>query len=197
MQSNNGIIESLDSHYRFKVFTKHQVEKSFFNDVDGVVIGGGLGDSSSYYHLLKENQDSIRQFVHSGGKYIGICMGGYWAGSEYFNLLQGCDTVQYITRPGADTLRPHAKDIDVVWNGTKQTMFFYDGFAVTPGEYQTYAYYANRDPMAIIQNNVGIIGCHPEATVSWYEDYYSWLKGKYTNRQHQLLEFVNRLFDSP
>ena len=106
-QSNNGIIESLESNYRIKLFTKHEVEKGFFDDVDGVVFGGGLGSSDSYNYLLKSNKKVIKDFVYAGGKYIGICMGGYWTGSHYFNLLQGCDTVQYITQPNTDTRRPH------------------------------------------------------------------------------------------
>jgi hypothetical protein len=48
--------------------------------------------------------------------------------------------------------------------------------------------------MAIIQGNVGLIGCHPESQASWYEEY-SWMRGKYHHgKQHELLlEFVNRL----
>jgi hypothetical protein len=48
--------------------------------------------------------------------------------------------------------------------------------------------------MAIIQNNIGLIGCHPESEQFWY-DGYTWLKGKYHNDKHHtlLLEFVNTL----
>lgn len=192
VQSYNGIIQALDSKYRFKLFTKHEVEKGFFDDVDGVIFGGGIGNSDSYDHLLKNNSKVVREFVRSGGKYIGICMGGYWAGKDYLNLLDGCDTVQYITRPFTDTRRPHAKNLDIIWNGNKEKMFFYDGFAVTHGNYETYATYMNGDAMAIIQNNIGIIGCHPEATPYWF-DCYSWMRGKFANKQHLLLDFVERI----
>ena len=192
VQGYNGIIQSLESRYNFKLFTKHKVEDNFFDDVDAVMFGGGLGDSDSFKHLLKENKRDVKNFVRSGGKYIGICMGGYWAGSEYFNLLQNCDSVQYIKRPHTDTRRPHAKNLDVMWEGRKEKMFFYDGFAVTPGNYHTIARYMNGDAMAIIQNNIGIIGCHPEATDHWY-DSYSWMKGKYESKHHLLLDFVDRI----
>ena len=82
VQGYNGIIQSLESRYNFKLFTKHKVEDNFFDDVDDVMFGGGLGDSDSFKHLLKENKRDVKNFVRSGGKYIGICMGGYWAGSE-------------------------------------------------------------------------------------------------------------------
>ena len=71
-------------------------------------------------------------------------------------------------------------------------MFFYDGFAVTGSGFETYATYMNGDPMAIIQNNIGIIGCHPEAEQFWY-DSYSWMKGKYVPKQQLLLEFVKEV----
>ena len=192
VQSINGIIQSLRPKYAFEVFTKHEVDPSFFESVDGLVFAGGLGDSNSFYHLMAEHDSSVKRFVNSGGKYIGVCMGGYWAGSYYFNLLQGCDAVQYITQPNTDTRRPHAKNLDVMWNGSPETMFFYDGFAVTPGNYYTHATYMNGDPMAIIQGNVGIVGCHPEATEYWY-DCYSWMQGKFVNKQHLLLAFVDKV----
>ena len=192
VQGYNGIIHSLESKYRFKLFTKHEIEEKFFNDVDAVMFGGGIGDSDSFRHLLKENKRDVKNFVRSGGKYIGICMGGYWAGSEYFNLLQDCDSVQYIKQPNTDTRRPHAKNLDVMWEGRKEKMFFYDGFAVTDGDYEIVAKYMNGDAMAVIQNNIGIIGCHPEATNHWY-DSYSWMKGKYESKHHLLLDFVQKI----
>jgi imidazoleglycerol phosphate synthase glutamine amidotransferase subunit HisH len=193
-QSCNGIIQALSPKYNFKLFTKHEVEDGFFEDVDAVCFPGGFGDSDSYNHLFTSNGDSIRNFVRNGGVYIGICMGGYWAGSCYLDLLLGCDTVQYIKRTGTDTRRPHAKDLDVDWNGRRERMFFYDGFAVEGNEtnFRTYAKYMNGDPMAIIQNNIGIIGCHPEATKHWY-DSYSWLKGKYISKHNLLLEFIDEV----
>jgi hypothetical protein len=52
----------------------------------------------------------------------------------------------------------------------------------------------NGDPMALIQDNVGIIGCHLESQPHWY-DSYSWMQGKYHNDRHHklLLEFVDEL----
>jgi hypothetical protein len=75
-------------------------------------------------------------------------------------------------------------------------MFFYDGCALIgdTNKFTTVATYANGDPMAIVQNNIGLIGCHPESEQFWY-DSYSWLKGKYHQDRHHtlLLEFVNNL----
>lgn len=195
IQSGNGIIRALSSHYNFKIFTKHELEDNFFDEVDIVCFPGGFGDSDSYSYLLKENESRICDFVKNGGLYLGICMGAYWAGSEYFNILTGVDAAQYITRPNTDTRRPHAKSLPVTWMGKSEDMYFYDGCALVgdSSKFDTIATYANGDPMAIIQNNIGLIGCHPEADKHWYEEY-SWMCNRWGGGQHQfLLDFVNLL----
>jgi len=186
-------MRALSPSYSFKIFTRHELEADFFDDVDMVCIPGGFGDASSFDYLLSDNGDRIKQFVQQGGKYLGICMGAYWAGSHYLNILDGVDAEQYITRPGTDTRRPHAKNLNVTWYGREENMYFYDGCALTgSGTFDTISTYANGDPMAIIQNNIGLMGCHPEAEQFWY-DSYTWLKGKYVSKHHLLLDFVNQL----
>ena len=197
VQSSNGVMNALSSHYNFKLFSKNEVENGFFDDVDMVIFPGGIGDSDSYDTILKNNKDVVVDFVTRGGKYLGICMGAYWAGKDYFDILDDVDSLQYIKRPNTDTRRPHAKNIKVNWQGNDTTMFFNDGCAmVGDGHYETIATYANGDAMAIIQKNIGLIGCHPESQQFWY-DSYSWLKGKYHNgTQHKLLlDFVNKLME--
>ena len=197
VQSGNGIINSLGSHYKFKLFSKNELESNFFDNVDMIAVPGGFGDSDSYDKLFKHNASRVIDFVGNGGRYLGICMGAYWAGKHYLNIMEGVKVVQYIKRPNADTKRPHAKNISIEWLGQPQNMFFYDGCAIIgDGKYKTIATYANGDPMAIIQDMIGLIGCHPESEAFWY-DSYSWLKGKYHNgTQHKLLlDFVNELME--
>jgi hypothetical protein len=46
---------------------------------------------------------------------------------------------------------------------------------------------------SIIQNTVGVIGCHPEAEPFWY-DSYTWMRGQWHPEHHALLlDFVNKL----
>jgi hypothetical protein len=197
VQSGNGIIKALGKNYNFKIFGKSEVEDNFFNSVDMIAVPGGFGNADSYDTLLKYNQNRVRDFVKNGGRYLGICMGAYWAGKHYFNLLQDINAVQYIKRPGTDTRRPHAKNISINWNGTPMPMFWYDGCALTGnGPAEIVATYANGDAMAIIQNRVGLIGCHPESEQFWY-DSYSWMRPHWhQGRHHQLLlEFVNNLME--
>lgn len=199
VQSGNGIIKALSPHYDFKIFTKHELEDEFFKDVDAVAIPGGFGDASSFESLFSNNGDAVRDFVKSGGKYLGICMGAYWAGSYYFDLLESVDAVQYLSRPGTDTRRPHAKAVDITWNGQPDKMFWYDGCALVgdTDKFKTVATYANGDAMAIVQNNIGLIGCHPESEKFWY-DSYSWMPRHWHDRRHHalLLEFVDQLMKS-
>jgi hypothetical protein len=194
VQSGNGVIHALQDYYNFKIFSINPLEDTFFDDVDIVAIPGGFGDASSFDSLFKYNGPLVKNFVSNGGKYLGICMGAYWAGKHYFDILDNTDAVQYITRPATDTRRPHAKNIDIKWFEHSYKMFFYDGCAlVGDGNYKTVATYPNGDAMAIIQGNIGVIGCHPEAEQFWY-DGYSWMKGKYINQQHLLLDFVKMIY---
>ena len=195
VQSGNGIIQTLSPYYQFKLFSRNAVEDTFFDDVDMVAFPGGIGDSESYHTIVKRNEQQLREFVNRGGRYLGICMGAYWAGSEYLDILQDVDAVQYLRRPNTDTRRPHAKNIAVTWQGQPDNMFWCDGCAlVGTGKYDTVATYANGDAMAIVQNRIGLIGCHPESQPFWY-DSYTWLRGRYHGgRHHQLLlEFTDSL----
>ena len=195
IQSGNGIIKALQNNYNFKIFGVNELEDTFFDDVDIIAVPGGIGDASSFDRAFKYSSARIKQFIVDGGYYLGICMGAYWAGKHYFDILGDVDAVQYITQPNTDTRRPHAKNIPIEWLGKPITMFWYDGCAFTgAGYYDTIAKYANDDPMAIIQNRIGLIGAHPESEQFWY-DGYSWMQGKYHNGQHHelLLDFVQRL----
>ena len=195
VQSDNGIIKALSSNYKFKIFTKHELEDNFFDDVDCIAVPGGIGDASKFDMCFSANGERIKKFINDGGKYLGICMGAYWAGQHYLDILEDVDAVQYIKQPNTCTRRPHAKNLSITWNNKPDKMFFYDGCAlVGDGEYDKIATYSNGDSMAIIQKNLGLIGCHPESEQFWY-DSYSWLKGKYHNGKHHilLLEFVNEL----
>jgi len=196
VQSGNGVIKALGQYYDFKMFSKNAVEDVFFNDVDMIIIPGGFGDADSFDRLFKHNKDAVKDFVKNGGRYLGICMGAYWAGKHYLNILNQVDAVQYITRPNTDTRRPHAKAISVTWKSTSDKMFFYDGCALIGDntKFDTISMYANGDSMAIVQNKIGLIGCHPESQKFWY-DGYTWMgKHWHEERHHKLLlEFVNDL----
>ena len=197
VQSGNGIMRALEPHYRFKIFTKHKLEKDFFDDVDIVAVPGGIGDANTYRRLMGNHQARIRNFVSDGGRYLGICMGAYWAANHYLNLLDGVRATQYITRPDSCTRRPHAKAMPVEWHGEPERMYFYDGCALHgDGEFDTVATYSNGDAMAGYQGRIGLIGCHPESTQHWYQQPRYIEKHWHKGQHHKLLQgFVDELME--
>jgi glutamine amidotransferase-like uncharacterized protein len=191
VDSANGIIKALSPQHSFKLFSRDEVEATFFDDVDCVCFPGGTGDADRFDTLMKWNADPVREFVKRGGQYLGICMGAYWAGKYYFDLLDNVDIEQYIKRPRTDTHRPHPKAMPVMWNNEKHKMYFYDGCAFEGTGFKTVATYPNMDAMAIVQNRIGLIGCHPESQHYWYNKKYlepHWHQGIHYKL---LLDFVN------
>ena len=173
-------MDALSPYYpfkQFKIFTKHQVQDNFFDDVSLIIIPGGFGDADTFKSVMKHHKKTIRDLVlNKGVAYLGICMGAYWAGKHYFNILKNIDCVQYLNRPNSEVRRPHAKNIEVTWNGNSERMFWYDGCSIIGnGKFDTVASYSNGDVMAGYQRHIGLIGCHPEADRDWY-DQYSWMK---------------------
>ena len=197
IQSVNGIIKSLEDHYVFKTFTKHEIEDGFFDDVDIVCFAGGIGDSDAYDFLFRDNGNTIRGYIQNGGRYLGICMGAYWADRHYFNILHGTTSEQYIRRPETCTRRYYSKAIECNWNGTNDRFFFYDGPAFIGNEstFETIARYTNGDPAAIIQGRIGLVGPHLESQEFWYDKPYlhkHWHKSTHGNL---LLNFVDKLME--
>ena len=197
IQSVNGIIKSLEEHYVFKTFTRHEIEDGFFDDVDIVCFSGGIGDSDAYDFLFRDNGDTIRGYIQNGGRYLGICMGAYWADHHYFNLLGSITCEQYIRRPNTCTRRYYSKAAECNWNGEWIRPFFYDGPAFVGNEntFETIGRYKNGDPAAIIKGRIGLVGPHLESQEFWYDKPYL---HKYWHRDTHgklLLDFVDRLME--
>ena len=198
VQCCNGIIKALGGLYDIKIFTKDQVVKETFEDVDIIAFPGGLGDADKYYSLFTRRQANIiADFVDQGGCYLGICMGAYWAGHHYFDLLDDVECRQYIRRPRADIRRSYGTTASIRWSGYRTDMFFYDGTAFVGDhtKFETIATYANGDSAAIIQGRIGLIGPHPESEHSWYDKPYKYLKEYWHQGNHHYLlrNFANRL----
>jgi glutamine amidotransferase-like uncharacterized protein len=202
-QCVNGMIEALRNNYSIKIVSNEFFTKENLKEFDIVAFPGGIGDADTYYDFFKRRHgNAVADFVDRGGHYLGICMGAYWAGPDFFDILDNVVPVQYITRKTADIRRPYGTVAKVDWLGTQQNMFFYDGCALIGEENghgtlsNVYGRYANHDPMAIIQGRVGVIGCHPESEKFWY-DQYKYIKHHWHKGEHHklLLEFVNKLVD--
>jgi glutamine amidotransferase-like uncharacterized protein len=194
----NGMIEALSPRYKINLFTADEFNSVILKDYSAVLFPGGIGDSHTHYNFFTRRQGNMMaEYIENGGKYLGICMGAYWAGPWYFDLLENIDVVQYIKRPGADVRRSYGTTAKVTWYDEEYDMFFYDGCTFIGDErtFDVISRYANGDPMAIIQGNIGLIGCHPESEQYWYKK--KFLKHRWHNRQHHalLLNFVDTLIN--
>ena len=196
-----AMVHALSSEYQIRIFTEKELDDdTFFEHLDVIAFPGGIGDSDSYPNFFtRRRANRIAEFISSGGHYLGICMGAYWAGERYFDILDGVDPVQYIKRPNADVKRSYGTVASVTWNEQKEDMYFYDGCALIGDEtkFKTIAKYANGEPMAIIQGNIGLIGCHPEAPEYWFKTPWQYINKYYAGDRHQklLLNFVNELVE--
>lgn len=162
---------------------------------DLLVMPGGDGDADRFQSLFALRRDHVRTFIEQGGAYLGICMGAYWGARNYFGLLPHTDSVQYIVRPRAEIRRSFKTTLRIEWEGASDSMFFYDGctFISDIDHFDVIASYSNGDPMAIISNRIGLIGCHPESAEDWY-DTPSLMPEWHHGRHHDLLrDFVSRL----
>lgn len=119
----------------------------------------------------------IRSFVENGGRYLGLCMGGYLAGSDPgFDLLKPGDSDEFITSPRASVTTDKDSIVDVTWRGQPRKMFFQDGpYFTVPDESKAnvLARYTNNEIAVLItaygKGKVGASGPHPEATADWYD----------------------------
>jgi len=155
-----------------------------------------VGDSDDYYELfLRKRANAVADFVQRGGAFLGICVGAYWAGYYYFDILDGIDAVQYIRQPTADIRKSYNTAAKVIWNGNPERMFFRDGCTFTGdlSKAEIVSTYANGEPMCIIQGKIGLMGACPDSLESWYTDNH--VKPYWHQGQHHklLVDFVNKL----
>lgn len=141
---------------------------------------GGDGDLDKVYKYMKADKALIQNFVRSGGRYLGFCMGGYLAGATPgFKLLPG-DTDQFITTPGASVKTTKDTTTQVYWRNQLRTVYFQDGpyfiLQQNAPNVTILARYTNNKIAALAapygKGMVGVVGPHPEATADWYSGYH-------------------------
>ena len=198
-------VECASALYRV-LMTKHKVRmlhhitltEENLSDVNCIAFPGGLEDVDNFNKLLSDKKEIVQQFIKRGGSYLGICMGAYFADKDYFDLLKNVRVTQYIVRPKADFTQEESTVLPVRWYKNIHYMYFYDGptFVGKLNNTKVIATYSNADAMAIIQNKIGLIGCHPESLLEWYNES-SKLKQYWHKEEHHklLLDFVNILLN--
>ena len=141
---------------------------------------GGGDDFVAAWKSVKRYAQPLREFVRDGGRYLGLCMGGYLAGSDPgYDLLPGnCD--DYTQTRGAEVHDQRNAVITVDWppppHGHKRRMFYQDGpyfWLNDDADGQVLARSTNGLIAAVVvpfgRGRVAVCGPHPEANRSWYE----------------------------
>jgi len=137
--------------------------------------GGGTLEKS--YRRLSGQSADVRDYVTSGGRYLGTCLGGYLAGATPgFDLLPG-DTDRYIDLAGASVSHDGDAIIPVLWRGRRREIYFQDGphFVLDSEDgVEILARYTNGAIAALVapcgRGRVAVVGPHPEATADWFDD---------------------------
>jgi hypothetical protein len=84
--SCESLISALNDHAkgRFRVFrlTAEDIQDGKLSDVDVLVHPGGSG-SKQGKALGEKGRNAVRQYVRSGGGYLGVCAGAYLATNDY------------------------------------------------------------------------------------------------------------------
>jgi glutamine amidotransferase-like uncharacterized protein len=140
---------------------------------------GGGDDFVAAWKSVRQHAPALRDFVRGGGRYLGICMGGYLAGSDPgYDLLPGnCD--DYTRSRGAEVHDARNAVITVDWppppHGRERRIFYQDGpyFWLDKGaRARVLARYTNGLIAALVvpfgSGRVAVCGPHPEANRSWF-----------------------------
>lgn len=144
-------------------------------------VQSGGGDLDQIWPHVRNYASHIRKYVKHGGKYLGVCLGGYLAGTlPGYDLLPGSgQTDQYITSKGAVVKTEIDTVVPVLWRGKLRHVYFQDGarfeLDLKAAPTQILAYYTNGEIAAAVQDvgqgRVGMVGPHPEADQEWYDMY--------------------------
>jgi phosphoribosylformylglycinamidine (FGAM) synthase-like amidotransferase family enzyme len=185
------------------------LSNSTLEQADCLVVPGGLGDADQYDDsFLRTLSPLIKSYLANGGRYMGICAGGYFAGHHYMDILRpSTKAAQYVRRKKSTVNHEDHDVVTVNWDKEERTVYFHDGAAFVPRRWyhrvsgEVVARYKNGDAAALIQKykngKVGVMGPHPEAQKWWF---YS--QSRITKRwrdcvQHDLLlSFAEKLINA-
>ena len=196
---SDGFLHILSPHYNIKIFRKEQCKAETFSGVDMLIFpGGAVGGADDYFHMFpRKRANAVAEFVANGGAYLGVCVGAYWAGPDYFDILKGAEPVQYIKRPTADIMRSCNIAAHCVWRGEEEQIFFRDGctFVGDLSHSEIVSTYFNKEPMCITQGKIGVMGACLDSLEWWYDN--KTLKQYWHGGRHHklLLDFVNELIE--
>lgn len=129
--------------------------------------------------LSTSEVDALRTYVSEGGRYLGICAGGFLAGEWAEDPGKNVRTFGLI--PGTvfeESKDRKARAEPIQWRGKNYSLYFQDGpkfdASNVPGG-EVWATYLKTGHVAAMmapfgKGRVGLIGPHPEADMDWFND---------------------------
>jgi biotin protein ligase-like protein len=138
---------------------------------------GGAGDDEAAFRRQRKDKAAIRAYVADGGRYLGICMGGFLAEPGFFNIFAG-RVDEYYSAKGAAVTSDDPAVVEVTWRGERRPLYFQDGGFMVPKRkaagVTVLANYPEGRIAALVAahgaGKVGLCGPHPEAPPAWYAD---------------------------
>ena len=87
-----GMYEALYTNFNIEFFGVNDFNSKIFQQADIIAFPGGIGDSETFHKYIGDNKYYVQEAISKGVRYLGICMGAYWAGSHYFDIVEGFDS---------------------------------------------------------------------------------------------------------
>jgi hypothetical protein len=144
-----------------------------------MLVIGGTEDNIEPMRLAfnKKIVTSIKQYINEGGRYLGICGGGFIAATYYMadenKKVKGFNIVPALALDYSESSKPHLETIK--WHEKNVTLYFQGGptFILDNNakNINIIARYSNGDIAALEysygKGKVVVVGPHPEADKSW------------------------------
>ena len=150
---------------------------SLLPDAKVFIIGGTEDDLTPLIAAFTPAATAaLKDYLQNGGRYLGICGGGYMAStgwSEYGGYFTGLGLIP--AESGSFLGEPAPQILPVRWLGENREMYYQDGpvfyLKPTAESVRVIARYANGQTAAFLSSygrgKVAVSGTHPEARQSW------------------------------
>lgn len=178
-QTVAGLLEK--ERYSVRLVDEEQLDAEVLSSADLYVQPGGSDDIMDTLSVLSADQvQAIRDFVARGGRYLGICAGGYLAGRyadqaadvPAFGLIELAEVEQEI----ADDNAAQFIAIQLPTGNERRDVYYQAGphfGSRLPAGARALAYYSGSRHIAARistygKGTVGLIGPHYEADGTWY-----------------------------
>jgi glutamine amidotransferase-like uncharacterized protein len=166
--------------FRIKFVSPSEMTKKVFDEASLYVQPGGTDRLMDTLEVLTADQiQNLRNFVSTGGRYLGTCAGGYLATAYTYDegrIIPAFGLLPFNSMEESENPAPVVEPIK--WLDESRKIYFQDGpyFQVRPSDsIQIVARYENTNHVAALISvfglgKVGVIGPHPEADSDWYKE---------------------------